>query len=510
MGKLLWGDSGRRDAADNIILDSHQMIVTRMEWFPLLRFYENNRAVALGAFEDRDFAVRTAYCRAESIPVIRRVTGGGTAYLCPDQVAWSLTIPAQEFSMAQWLERLCVAVCNGLSSSGYENVYFHKPNDIYANNRKLGSVYVGMQDDVIIANGTLFRSLDISTMLRALRVPKEKLTVDGIHAAGLHFTTLPNQSATDLANLKESLARFIAQMCQLETLVQTPWIDSVSHTARDGQEQFRESDHDRTYSGFLATSGGVLHGRMTLDDELRISSAKIGGNVYVRPHHLFKKIQSVWYGASEGEISQRMENLLYDLRWEMSGFTPRHVIKLFHRLFERNRIAQQLAITAPSANSFMVHDPDGNMGAMEIAAQAEAVLVPYCAKPAWCKWRHKDGCSRCGKCDVGEIYDMAGRQGLKVTTVKNFEHLALTLKTLKAQDTKCYIGMCCNNFYIKHEDAFRAANIPALLLDIAGANCYDLLQEQVAYSGKFIAESAIDLEVAAKVIHIAQQGNTCH
>ena len=28
MDKLLWGDSGLRDAADNIILDSHQMIVT--------------------------------------------------------------------------------------------------------------------------------------------------------------------------------------------------------------------------------------------------------------------------------------------------------------------------------------------------------------------------------------------------------------------------------------------------------------------------------------------------
>lgn len=113
-----------------------------------------------------------------------------------------------------------------------------------------------------------------------------------------------------------------------------------------------------------------------------------------------------------------MESLLYDLRWEMSGFSPGHVIKLFHRLFERNRIAQQLAITASAANSFMVHDPDGDMDAMEIAAQAEAVLVPYCAKPAWCKWRHKDGCSRCGKCDVGDIYDLAGRQGLKVTTVK--------------------------------------------------------------------------------------------
>lgn len=38
MDKLLWGDSGLRDAADNIILDAHQMIVTRMESLPMYVF----------------------------------------------------------------------------------------------------------------------------------------------------------------------------------------------------------------------------------------------------------------------------------------------------------------------------------------------------------------------------------------------------------------------------------------------------------------------------------------
>jgi lipoate-protein ligase A len=133
------------------------------------------------------------------------------------------------------------------------------------------------------------------------------------------------------------------------------------------------------------------------------------------------------------------------------------------------------------------------------------VLVPYCAKPTWCKWRHKDGCSQCGKCDVGQVYQIARQQGLQVTTVTNFEHLEITLKALKERGTKSYLGMCCNNFYIKREYAFRSANMPALLLDIAGANCYDLMQEQSAYSGEFSAESSIDLGVAEKVIKLARR-----
>lgn len=101
MDQLLWGDSGLHDAAGNIILDSHQIIVTRVDSLPLLRFYGSTRAVALGAYEDNDFAVRAAYCQAESIPVIRRLTGGGTSYLYPEQIAWSLTIQAQEFNIEQ-------------------------------------------------------------------------------------------------------------------------------------------------------------------------------------------------------------------------------------------------------------------------------------------------------------------------------------------------------------------------------------------------------------------------
>ncbi|OYV72749.1 MAG: lipoate--protein ligase, partial [Acidithiobacillus ferrivorans] len=117
MNKLTWGDSGLRDGADNLVLDSQQIIVTRTDHVPLLRFYESTRTVALGAYEDKDFAVRSAYCQAKSIPIIRRLTGGGTSYLYPKQISWSLTLPVQHLNIEQWLDIICMAVCNGLSNS---------------------------------------------------------------------------------------------------------------------------------------------------------------------------------------------------------------------------------------------------------------------------------------------------------------------------------------------------------------------------------------------------------
>lgn len=505
MNKLTWGDSGLRNGADNIVLDSQQIIVTRTDHVPLLRFYENTQTVALGAYEDKNFAVRTAYCQTRSIPIIRRITGGGTSYLYPKQISWSLTLPAQRLSIEQWLDIICMAVCRGLYNSGYENIKFNRPNDIYAHEQKLGNVHVGMLDNILIANGTLYRSLDINTMLRALRVPKEKLTLAGIRTATCHFTTLPSLSDADLLQLKESLAQSIARSCNLPTLMQVPWVNNTSQTYVCNHNDLTENAHEITYSSFTITPGGILHGRIQLDANIRISSLHLTGNVYIRPHNLFRKIESVLRGAAEGEIMHRMDNLFYENQWELYRFTPQHIMVLLRRLFEQHTIAAKLSIAPSAASSFMIHDPDGTMDAFDIVAKADTVLVPYCAKPTWCKWRHNDGCSQCGKCDVGQVYQIARQQGLQVTTVTNFEHLEITLKALKERGTKSYLGMCCNNFYIKREYAFRSANMPALLLDIAGANCYDLMQEQSAYSGEFSAESSIDLGVAEKVIKLARR-----
>ncbi|OCB02900.1 lipoate--protein ligase [Acidithiobacillus ferrivorans] len=504
MNKLTWGDSGLRNGADNIVLDSQQIIVTRTDHMPLLRFYESTQTVALGANEDARFAVRSTYCQTRSIPIVRRLTGGGTSYLYHKQISLSLTLPAQHLSIEQWLDTICMAVCCGLYNSGYENINFKRPNDIYENGQKLGSVYVGVLDNVLIANATLYRSLDINTMLRALRVPKEKLTPEGMRTASHHFTTLPSLSSADLLHLKESLAQSIALSCNLPTLMQIPWVNTTSQTYLCDHNNLTENAHEITYSGFTITSGGVLHGRIQLDTNIRISSLHLNGNVYIRPYNLFRKIESVLRGAAEGEIMQRMDNLLYENPWELYRFTPQDIMVLLRRLFEQHRIAAKLSIAPSAASSFMIHDPDGTLDAFDIAAKADTVLVPYCAKPTWCKWRHNDGCSQCGKCDVGQVYKIAREQELQVTTINNFEHLEITLKALNERGTKAYLGMCCNNFYIKREYAFRSANMPALLLDISGANCYDLMQEQSAYSGEFSAESSIDIEVAEKVIKLVR------
>jgi lipoate-protein ligase A len=128
------------------------------------------------------------------------------------------------------------------------------------------------------------------------------------------------------------------------------------------------------------------------------------------------------------------------------------------------------------------------------------MLVPYCAKPTWCKWRHREDCPECGLCEVGEAYRLGRSRGMRVITITNFEHLQRTLAALRSEGVQSYVGMCCRHFYLKREYAFREAGLPALLMDIGGANCYELQQEELAYAGKFEAQARLNLDVLRRVL----------
>ncbi len=128
------------------------------------------------------------------------------------------------------------------------------------------------------------------------------------------------------------------------------------------------------------------------------------------------------------------------------------------------------------------------------------MLIPYCAKPVWCHWRESEECPECGLCEVGEAYRLARERNMQAITITKYEHLVSTLSTMKQQGAKAYVGMCCSNFFIKRHQAFRDAGIPAVLMDIGGANCYELKEESLAYAGQFQAQAELDAPLLQQVM----------
>lgn len=501
-------DTGLRSGPENIRLDRAQWRAAQ-ETDALVchvRFHRYRPAVSLGAFETAGHALRTEYCRDRGIDMVRRVSGGAAVYLNADQLCWTLTLsrPAAwgERSLAVWLAHLCEGVASGLQQLGVDAV-FVSPNDIEVVGRKLASGFIALSDSALLFQGSLLLDHDTETMMKALRVPTEKLTPDGVRSARGRFATLRETGvAAEPAILQQHMLAAWAGFLDAEFGVKlelTPEeiARGENHAPPAGNW---DAEHDSWYRALVKTSDGVLHIRLRLSERGdTLQQIEFAGGVQVYPAHLFTSLSSWLANTRLAWLDERFDDFFRVYPHDLLGFTTEDIRHGLHLALDRYAQQVQFALTREQANALMVHAP-APLAAADVANAASVMLVPYCAKPSWCKWRHRDGCPDCGLCEVGEAYRLARERGMRVVTITNFEHLEKTLGELRAQDTRAYVGMCCRHFYLKREYAFRAAGIPAVLMDITGSNCYELQQEDLAYAGKFQAQARLDLEVLRKVM----------
>ncbi|MFN7065511.1 MAG: carbon monoxide dehydrogenase beta subunit family protein [Aquificaceae bacterium] len=145
---------------------------------------------------------------------------------------------------------------------------------------------------------------------------------------------------------------------------------------------------------------------------------------------------------------------------------------------------------------------------MENLQKAKVMLLPYCAKPSWCDYRHLDDCGECGGCTVGDAYRLAYQKGMIPITITSFELLRDTLLWC-AQKGYTYIGHCCYEFYEKRYEIFRRASeegANGVLFDIVGNTCYSLgvEEEEKAYHGEFTVELDLIKEDLYKSLSIKE------
>lgn len=497
-------DTGLRAGAANRDLDRGQLVWSRTHHAALLRLHRSQSSVWLGAHEHALEAVRGAFCRTHGIPILRRLTGGDAGYRDPRQWNFTLTVPlrtgAAHHRLGPWPERLGRALRAALRTFGFET-RFVAPHHIELDGRTLGEVFVAIRAGVLVAEAHLFRGIDADTMLRALCVPKEKLTPEGIRSARRRFAVLDHPgrpSPADAALLAAVQAACAAHLGLAPAATVPACRPARPRPEGDGPPRCVDDD---TLRGFVRTPVGVLYGALRPDRAGdRIESLSLHGDVQLHPHRLFRHLNRALRGVPLDQASERLAGVLARRPHELLGFTDADLKRLLRLLLGRRVLQSRLGLSAAEAATVMLHDPTGTADTPALLKRARLLLVPYCAKPTWCKWRHRDGCPECGRCTVGAAYRLARARGMQVRTIRNFEHLQATLTAVGASGAEAYIGLCCRHFFIKREYAFRAVGIPAVLLDIAGANCYELQQEELAYAGRFEAQAELDLPILAKIM----------
>jgi lipoate-protein ligase A len=461
-----------------------------------LLFHRCRPAVVIGRHQVVEREARLAHCLAEGIDVVRRATAGGALYLDPGQQCLSLVVPSARLgkSMAERLHAAARMVIDGLAQLGVA-ARFKAPNDVELESRqKIASVFLAEEGNSALVFAVVSASLDLKSAMQALLVPTEKLTVTGLEHARERMTSLADCLGADPGEEAVTAALRTAAIAHLGPLAEDPAPPAADTETAAAPWQITGTCFETKDK----TAAATLRLALDVDATGIIRFARFATDAHVMPASLWQDLAAELTGIAAGTAAARCRDWLRQGLRDAVGVTPEDVARLMARAVSKLDMQRRLALTPAQASGLMLAGPD--MAPEDALRKASVMLVPYCAKPNWCKWRHTIDCVECGECEVGDAYAMARDRNMEVVTITNFEHLSDTLGRMRAEGVESYVGMCCGEFFLKRHHAFRDSGMAAVLLDIEGATCYELKEEHLAYAGAFQAEARLDLDSVAKVM----------
>ncbi len=502
-------DTGQQTAAANMCLDETILEARAVHLVPnTLRFLQfRPHCVLVGFHQSVEQEVRKDYCRQKGIHINRRITGGGAIYFGEQTLGWELFAGKDVASrdITTLYRDLCGAAINGLRSLGLEAT-FRPVNDIEVEGRKISGTGGTEAHEIFLFQGTLLVDLNIETMLRALRVPTEKLKDKEIDSLKERMTCLKWElgQIPPLKIIKNAIVEGFCETfgVEFEVGALSKWERDYFHEhlpkfqSSDWIHKIRRSlkDEHFLYSAYKAP-GGLIRLALLVDDVRDcIKAILITGDFFAYPKRTILDLEARLRNCRCHKIEETIRSFFRETKPVMPGISPEHIIRATNEALKKRDLTK-LGLSVTEANHiYMVND------AIKHLPEASVILLPYCAKLASCEYRYDKDCISCGGCTVGVAYELARNHNMEPVTIVDFEDLQATLADMKRRGIKGYLGCCCDPFFVKHREAFEQAGMAGLLINIENTTCYELDQEREAIEGTFANETQLNLDVLQKVI----------
>jgi len=512
-------DTGFRSAAENMALD--QVLLESCgagEGPNTLRFLQFSKtSVLVGCHQQLDQEVRLDFCAENDLEVNRRITGGGAVVFEPCHIGWEVIAsrkdPGFREPPGELAAKLSRVVCEALRRKTGIDASFRPRNDIEVNGRKISGTGGATEGDAILFQGTLLVDLDVATMLRALRVPMEKLKAHEVDSLMERVTTLREELGyvPDAAGLKQAIAEAFAEAFSVE------WTQSEL-TARE-REKLNELLPEFQSPGWVDRKagrsrrkvlksvhrgeGGVV--RLMLDADTvrgRIRSVVMSGDFFSHPARAVYDLESRFKDttASMESVERRLAEFFRNGESPFPSLGAADFRELFRKCLDK----------VPYLDLGFTHDETNDLfpvcGSLPELMERRWgwFLLPYCSKDLECEVRHQDGCYDCGLCTIGEGYALAREYNLKPVTITSFEDLQRNLGRIRAEGDGGFLGCCCEGFYTKHAEDFERAGVPGVLVGMDSTTCYDLGKARQAYHGSYDHQTDINVALLTKVLALRE------
>ena len=478
-------------------------------------------AVLIGFNQAVEQEVRIPYCREHGIHINRRITGGGAIFFDRSQLGWEVICRRSFMDLniadARFFRRVSAPVITALRELGVDARY--RPlNDIEVNGRKISGTGGTEDGDAFLFQGTLLVDFDVETMLRALRIPVEKLRDKELASVRDRVTWLGRElgRAPGTEELKRILARAFEQEfdIRLEPGGLTPREADLLHR-RLGH--FRSDDwigkvrlparEQGTVSALHKAPGGLIRVSMMVNQRSgRIRSVLVTGDFFAYPPRAIPDLEAMLRDvpATEGAVERILTRFFSMEDISLPGVSGSDMLAAFRKALDRLAIARH-GIPLPLTNG--IFTVCGSFDDI-LEASPSRLLLPYCARSTECGYRYEPDCPLCGGCSMESATALGKQYGLSSLTILSFEHLMQTLRSMERDGVTAFVGCCCEGFYAKHEEDFREVGLPGILIDIDDTTCYDLGKEHEAYAGRFESRTTIKCDLLEMVLRALERRRT--
>jgi lipoate-protein ligase A len=340
-------------AAENMALDEALLEMKGRGGTPdtvrFLRF--SPAAVLVGLHQCVAEEVRTEYCEAHGIQVNRRITGGGAIFFDESQLGWEVICDKAVFGVGVvntgLFKALCDPVVTALARWGLEAA-FRPKNDIEIAGRKISGTGGTESEGAFLFQGTLLIDFEVDTMLRALRVPVEKLEAREIDSIRQRVTSLRRElgRVPPMEEIKEAICdgferRFGLRLEpggltgaeerafreRLATFESEAWIDQV-RPACPGT---------RTVQAACRTGAGLVRFTLLADPaRRRLHDLYITGDFLAFPARALYDLQSTLRGVplDREKIRARVKEFFDQGKIRIPGLTAEEFLKPLDQAFD--------------------------------------------------------------------------------------------------------------------------------------------------------------------------------
>jgi len=506
-------DTGARSATENMALDETLLELKAAEKLPhTLRFLQfSTPAVLVGHHQSVEEEVRLDYCQNKGIEINRRLTGGGALYWGRKELGWEIFISQKDLRIPSKIEELYQkmgeAAATGLRHLGIR-AHFRPRNDIEIQGRKISGTGGTELSGAILFQGTILVDFDVDEMLRALRIPTEKLQDKEIESIKERVTCLKWElgRTPSIQTIKASLTkgfeesfgvRFENKPLTIEEenllKIKLPYFSSQDYIFKIRNSLPRR----KTLSSLLKTPGGLIRISIAIDIKTQvINQILITGDFFAYPKRAIFDLESLLKNSKSSlpRIEEIIRSFFADKKPQIPGVKEGHFIQAIEEALQKMYLLPQGFKGEETHHLFPVLKP------FREVRKPEVLLLPYCAKEVECLYRNLPGCEQCGRCSVGDAAQMARSFGMDPITIQNYEDLESTLHHLKHSGVRGFIGSCCEPFYGKHRPDFERIGLPGILIDVERSTCYDLGQEKEAFKGRFENQTHLNLSLLKRVL----------